>query len=220
MTSSPISSPESPTPSPSSPPAETPVVEGPRPQRGRSRSSVPPVTSLFQGGTTPTPDQDSASGPLSGSGSPLGDLREPSEGPLGPVSSDPSTRSKAREPKSQLVSRRKLRLAARKGLQGASQAANDNLAKDQLEVDAALYVMSEEQAKMIGDPVADIAARRMSAAGVGGNPDVADGLMAIVGLAVYFADQWALRGAIKRARRHLQETGQLVVDQAGQEVPQ
>lgn len=210
MTSSPTSPPESQTPSPQ----ETPLAEGPRPPRGRSRSHVPPVTSLFQGGTTPppTPETPSEVGGPSGSGSPLDGPNEPSMAAPGLGSSGPSTRSKVREPKSQLVSRRKMRLAARKGLQGASQVANDNLAKDQLEVDAALYVMSEEQAKMIGDPVADIAARRMSAAGVGGNPDVADGLMAIVGFAVYCADQFALRGQIKRERRRRESLGGQVPD--------
>lgn len=212
MTSSPSSSPESPTTDPQSPP-ETPVEEGPRPQRGRSRSSVPPVTSLFLGGTTPTPDQPSETGPLSGSGSPLDGPLEPSGAAPGPGSSARSTPSKGSSP----VSRRKMRLAARKGLQGASQVANDNLARDQLDVDAGLYVMSEDQAKMIGDPLADIGARRMSAAGVGGNPDVADGLMAIIGLAVYAADQFALRGAIKRHRRALQASGQLAGGQADEQ---
>lgn len=216
MTSSPSSSPESPTTDPQLSPPETQVDEGPRPQRGRSRSSVPPVTSLFQGGTTPTPDQLSETGPLSGNGSPLDEQPGLSGAAPGPGSSARSTSSKAPSP----VSRRKMRLAARKGLQGASQVANDNFARDQLEVDAGLYVMSEDQAKMIGDPIADIGARRMSAAGVAGSPDIADGLMAIIGLAVYVADQLALRGAIRRHRRALQASGQLPADQADAEATQ
>src|SRR6185437_2891239 len=198
MTSSPTSSPDETIPTTPAE-AETPVAEGPRPRRGRP--GVPRVSSLFAGGEDPSPSRPEGpqlEGPGgSGTGSLLDGPSAPSEdGPeLG--SSGRSRSSKPRQPGS-AATRRKMRLAARKSLVGFSHIAHGNLARDDLDEFANVYVMSDDQAKLIADPLANIGARRIELAGVAGNPDLADALAAIVGFAVYVLDQLAIRSEVRK----------------------
>lgn len=179
---------------------------------------MPHVSSLFKGPQESPPAETgpaSPGDPLLGSGSPQPGSDDATGRGRGRGSRGPSTPSDGPPTPPSPISRKALRQGARGALQGLSQLANDNFARDQLEVDASLYVMTDDSAKMIGDPAANIVARRLSAAGVAGSPDVADALVALAGLCVYVLQQLALRGAIRRHRRKI-GAAQAVIDGAAE----
>jgi hypothetical protein len=199
MTSSPSLSPTE-----TSQPVETPVAASPRPQRGRR--GVPPVDRLFSGGSeAPPPPADDPTTPAAHRIGP-----DPyANGSLSDVESGPSDRDGKRgsagrsTSKPAPISRKRLRQGIADSLQGASQLANTNLSRDELEEQAGLYLMSDDQAKLIGDPAGNMAARRMAAAGLAGSPDVMDAIQIVAGFAAYVVQQLVLRGAIRRHRRQL-----------------
>lgn len=200
------SSPPEPTPTTTPEAPAEPAASSPRPPR-RGRSGVPHVSSLFktpaQGAVqepgTPGPEPAGADS-LLGSGSPQPGSADGTGRGRGRGSRGPSTPSDVPPAPPSPISRKALRQSARDTVQGLSQIASDNLTRDELEAASGLWVASDDHAKLIGDPAANIVARRLSAAGVAGSPDVADALAMLAGLCVYALHQLALRGAIRRHR--------------------
>lgn len=124
------------------------------------------------------------------SGEPSDELPGPSEGP----------RTSSRGSSGSALSKRALRDAARAGVITAGGIAHQVLARDELEQQAGLYLADEDDAEAIGDPLANMANRR-GGLGAAGNPDLADAIAALIGLALYIVKQLARWNAVKAARR-------------------
>lgn len=139
------------------------------------------------------------SGPLGDSPS---DSDELSDGP-----SDPSmgARSSSRGSSGSALSKRTLRDACRRGVLMAGSIAHTALARDEIAQLHGLYLADDDDAEAIGDPIASIAQRR-GGLGAAGNPDLADAIAALIGLALYGTKQLA-RFADARAHRHAVASG-------------
>lgn len=177
------------------------------------RSSVPPVDSLssprpsggllFQQPEPVTSDLPSPSDPPSPSdlpdASPSGS--EPLHDELDdPSGDDPTSSRGSSTSRPAALSKRTLREAVRRGVLMAGTVAHSVLARQPAEQAVGLYLADDDDAKAIGDPLADIAHRR-GGIGAAGNPDVADAIAALIGLALYGAKQFA-RFAEARAYQH------------------
>lgn len=163
-------------------------------------------TPRFQPATFPTP-----SSPTSGTAA---EPAEPSSGTAGAPPSDPleaatGTRSYPDDPAAEPDAGVPLKLARRpledviRGLVlGAGVAAHHQLTRTDAERDAGLYLMDEDEAAAIGDPLAKIAGRR--AGGQLVNPDAGDLIAAGIAAATYL-----IRNAVQsfRIRRALRAAG-------------
>ena len=200
------------------------------------RSSVPPVDGLTRpsGGltflqpTTPEPaspsdapsPSDLPSEPSSPS-DPLDDSRSASA-PLHDEPGDPSedeprssTGSSTKAPSA--ASKRVLRDAIRESVLMAGAVAHDFLARDQAAQEAGLYLADEDDAESIGDPLANMANRR-GGIGAAGNPDVADAISALIGLAFYATKQFKRARAARELRRAAAQTTGLATADAAAEL--
>jgi len=84
----------------------------------------------------------------------------------------------------------------------AGAVANQNLTRDELERDdVGLWIADEDDAANIGDPLANLAARRGGVAGAAANPDLGDIIAMLVGLAVYVSKQLQKLQAVRQYRR-------------------
>lgn len=186
------------------------------------RSSVPPVDSLSSPRPTggllfrqpeapetspsdlPSPsDETSPSDPLDASRSAS---EPPHDEPNAPSEGDPTSSRGSSTSRPAALSKRTLRDAVRRGVLMAGSVANGVLARDQASQQLGLYLADEDDAKAIGDPLAEIAHRR-GGIGAAGNPDVADAIAALVGLALYGAKQFALFAEARMYRAQLAERG-------------
>lgn len=131
------------------------------------------LATLTGEGTTPP-----LSDPLAGSPSDSDELPGPSseDDESDRISSRASSRARAAAERAQ-------QLAARKAVQMAGAMAHQYLARDEAAQTVGLYLVDDEQARAIADPLARIAARHAPADSAVNNPDVADGLAAMMGLA-------------------------------------
>lgn len=101
-------------------------------------------------------------------------------------------------PPAQLLSKHSLRLTARAAVKTATGVTHTLAAKTPEAQAAGLYIADDEDARAIGDPLADIAHRRGDL-GVGNmSPDANDLLRSMMGVGNYFAKQIALLGEVRR----------------------
>jgi hypothetical protein len=144
----------------------------------------------------PETDPASESPWLQDSDSPSGSA-EPSE-PLDDLSDAPhrsSRTSSAENP----MSKAAMRDAARQGVKIAGTTAHELLVHDEAGAAVGLYLADDDDAEAIGDPLANIAYRR-GGLGAVANPDLADALAAMVGLALYAMKQLQRRRLAKQLR--------------------
>lgn len=101
-------------------------------------------------------------------------------------------------PPAQLLSKHQLRLTARAAVKTATGVTHTLAARTPEAQAVGLYVADDDDARNIGDPLADIAYRRGDL-GVGNlSPDANDLLRSIMGVGNYFAKQIALLGEVRR----------------------
>jgi len=106
------------------------------------------------------------------------------------TTSDDLTSSRGSSGRGGITSRAALRRAGRKAVLFAGAAAHTYLARDEASKQVELYVADADDAESIGDPLANIAHRHGGIGGAG-NPDFADALAALFGLAGYAMKQFA-----------------------------
>lgn len=101
--------------------------------------------------------------------------------------SDPtSSQTSSADPASvRPLTQRAQRAAARQAVKIAGSMAHQYLARDEAARAVGLYLIDDETAGQIGDPLARIAARHGGSAGAVANPDVADGIAAMLGVAKF-----------------------------------
>jgi hypothetical protein len=100
--------------------------------------------------------------------------------------SDPTsshTSSDADRPRVKPLSQKAQRLAARQAVKIAGSMAHQYLARDEAAQAVGLYLVDDESAAAIGDPLSRIAARHAPVDGAMANEDVADGIAAMMGVA-------------------------------------
>ncbi|OJV58104.1 MAG: hypothetical protein BGO38_07845 [Cellulomonas sp. 73-145] len=137
--------------------------------------------------TTSSGDQLGAS--PSEPGWPSDEPGEPSDGP----------RTSSRGSSASALSKRTLREAIRNGVLMAGSIAHQVLAREDAAAQVGLYLADEDDAQAIGDPVTNIV-HRHGGLGAAGNPDVADAIAAMIGLALYAAKQAARFAAAHQLR--------------------
>lgn len=105
--------------------------------------------------------------------------------------SDPtSSRTSSADPASaRPLSKKAQQLAARQAVKIAGSVAHQYLARDEAAQAAGLFLVDDESAEQIGDPIARIMARRAPVDGAIANPDVADGIAAMLGVANFVSKQ-------------------------------
>lgn len=116
---------------------------------------------------------------------------------------DPSDehRTSSRASSGSALSKKAVKDAARQAVLMAGGVAHQLGARDELAQQAGLYLTDEDDAQAIGDPLANMANRR-GGLGAAGNPDLADAIAALIGLALYVVKQLARWNAVKAARRN------------------
>jgi hypothetical protein len=173
-----------------------PTVESLRP-RG-PLTFVQPTPTLDPSLTDPTslPTDPTSSSALLGdspslSAEPTDESNDPSEGP----------RASSRGSSGSTLGKRALRDAVRVGVLAAGDFAHQVLARDEPAQVVELYRADVDDAEAIGDPLANIA-QRHGGLGAAGNPDLADAIAALIGLALYATKQvtrWNAARALRRA---------------------
>ena len=157
-------------------------------------------TSLFY---SPAEDLEEEESPLA-TGEDAGDdsstegtWSEPSGDPL---DSDPDswTASPAGDKPAALLSKGQMRATARTAVKVGTGMAHTAAAKTQAQQQLGLYLADDDDAKAIGDPLADIAYRRGDVVGGKLSPDANDLLRSMMGVAGYFAKQVAKIGEVRR----------------------
>lgn len=155
--------------------------------------------------TTPSPGQSPAPGTEAPATEEL-----PGEAPgfdsAGPPSDEKSSRSSeptSSEPsdtpggkKRAIFASEENKKLARNAVLLGSYRAQQILARTEGQIRAGLYLADDEDAENIGDPVANIVARRTGVSS--DNPDVNDGIAALVGFANYVAKQFTRAMVAKR----------------------
>lgn len=177
----------------------TPATPAPRrPLRGPA---------FLQPGAQETP-QEPLSPPQSPQESPAGASRPGSSPGASDAPHDESTdpsgaaRTSSKGSSASPLSKAALREAVQHGVLMAGTVAHETLTShDPIAQESTLWLADHNDAKAIGDPLADIAARRGGVAGSLGNPDLVDGLKALIGVAVYVSKQLQVRAALKAQRR-------------------
>lgn len=100
------------------------------------------------------------------------------------------------------LSKRTLRDAIRQGVLMGGAVAHQLLPRNQAEREVGLYLADEDDAQAIGDPLASIAHRRGGLGEAAANPDVADAIAALIGLALYVAKQIGRYAAARELRQN------------------
>lgn len=132
------------------------------------------------------------------------DWGSPDPEPSDPLeqSDAPPTSSKASSVSA--TSKRAVRDAARQAVLMAGGVAHQVLARDEAARTVDLYLADEADAEAIGDPVANMVNRR-GGIGAAGNPDLADAIAALIGLALYVIKQltrWAIAKDLRASSGH------------------
>lgn len=109
-----------------------------------------------------------------------------------------STASPAGDRPAQLLSKAQLRATARTAVKVGTGMAHTVAAKTEAQQLVGLYIADDDDAKAIGDPLADIAYRRGDVVGGKLSPDANDLLRSMMGVAGYFAKQVAKIGEVRR----------------------
>lgn len=146
-----------------------------------------PETSPAEGLTTPAPAGEGAS-PFDDqlAGSPSGSEWSSDATGEDDESGPTSSRSSASDPASRKpFAKRAQLLAARQAVKIAGSMAHQHLARDEAAQAVGLYLVDDETAQQIGDPLARIAARHAPIDGGAVNEDVADGIAAMLGVAKF-----------------------------------
>ncbi|WP_154793312.1 hypothetical protein [Occultella kanbiaonis] len=81
-----------------------------------------------------------------------------------------------------------IKKAARDGVLGAGVVVHEVAARDDVDRDSGIWLTDDDDAKAIGDPLGNIAARRSMITSAA-NPDVVDAIAAGVGLVMYLGKQ-------------------------------
>ena len=141
----------------------------------------------------PATEEDGDAGSASG----LGSTSEPFDDQL---DSEPDswTESPAGEKPAQLLSKAQLRQTSRAAVKSGTGMAHTVAAKTEAQQRVGLYLADDDDAKAIGDPLADIAYRRGDVVGGKLSPDANDLLRSMMGVAGYFAKQVAKIGEVRR----------------------
>jgi hypothetical protein len=125
---------------------------------------------------------ESLTSPGAGSPSASDELHELSD--EGPDSDPTSSRASSADPGSvRPLTAKAQKLAARQAVKIAGSMAHQYLARDEAAKAVGLYLVDDEVAEQIGDPLSRIMARHSPADGAMANPDVADGIAAMLGVA-------------------------------------
>jgi hypothetical protein len=123
---------------------------------------------------------------------------EPSDG-LNDSEHDSWTASPAGDAKpAALLSKAQMRATARTAVTVSTGMAHTVAAKTPAQKQLGLYLADDEDARAIGDPLADIAHRRGDIVGGKLSPDANDLLRSMMGVAGYFAKQVAKIGEVRR----------------------
>lgn len=166
------------------------------------RPTVPSVESLRPSGalaflqpTDEPSDPSSPSDPLAATETSPSDPPDPwlssTEETSGPLEDDePERRSSTASRAGSALSKRTLRDAIRHGVLMAGSIAHQVLARQEAQQRVGLYLADEDDAQAIGDPVTNIV-HRHGGIGAAGNPDLADAIAAMIGLALYGTKQLA-----------------------------
>lgn len=197
----------------------------PQPRRPKGfgltfRSPDPAATSPLADPTTVpgSPQLEATTEPVSPeAGSPSGS----GESSDAPSESRSETSSKASSAEANPLSKATLNKAMGQGVAMAGTMAHHYLTRDDLDKEALLWLADEDDQKAIGEPLAAIAGRRGGVAGSLGNPDLADALNAMVGVAVYVSKQIQRMQIIRqfrKAQKQSEERGQVWPDEAGDAV--
>jgi len=157
-------------------------------------------TSLFY---SPAEDQEEESLPGTGedgdAGSSTGDpWTEQPSGDLPDSEPDSWTASPAGDKPAALLSKAQMRATARTAVTVGTGMAHTVAAKTPAQKQLGLYLADDEDARAIGDPLADIAYRRGDIVGGKLSPDANDLLRSMMGVAGYFAKQVAKIGEVRR----------------------
>lgn len=98
------------------------------------------------------------------------------------------------------LSKKMQRLAARQAVLVASGMVHRVAVRSEEQARAGMYLADEEDAERIADPLARIAGRRVGSSGAMANPDVADLMASMMGVAGYVSKQIAIAKAISDQR--------------------
>jgi hypothetical protein len=169
-----------------------------RPPRSQKTKSPPgPETTeapppLFQGQDQlpprPAPPLDDLAGPPSASAWPPDEMPDL-----------PPTTASGSSPEFSAGDRKQLKETLRRGLKAFGQLLNRVATVDELEEQAGLYALDDDDTEGIADPAAGIIGRRGGLAQAA-NPDINDAIRAAIALALYVSKQLSLRRDIRRAR--------------------
>lgn len=88
----------------------------------------------------------------------------------------------------------------RVGLESGSEAAHDVLCRDEVDLELERWLAEDRELDGLADPLAGMASRRLSAAGVAASPDAADAIAAAVALLAYLLRQLRLWRAARSQR--------------------
>lgn len=111
-----------------------------------------------------------------------------------------SSSSSASDRKQAALSKKMQTLAARQAVLVASGMVHRVAVRSEEQSRAGMYLADEEDAERIGDPLARVAGRRIGSSGAVANPDVADLMASMMGIAGYVSKQIAIAKAISDAR--------------------
>ena len=132
--------------------------------------------------TTETSTGEDLDDPLAGSPSASGWSSD--ESAEDDESAPSSSKASSADPASaRPLTKKAQQLAARQAVKIAGSMAHQYLARDEAAQAVGLFLVDDESAEQIGDPLARIMARRVPADGAMANPDVADGIFAMLGVA-------------------------------------
>jgi hypothetical protein len=145
-------------------------------------SSLPPAGT----GEEPTTDLDDQP-----AASPSGSEWTPDESDEDDESARSSSRASSADSSARPFTQKAQKAAARTAVKVASGVAHQYLARDEAAQAVGLYLADDDDAEAIGDPLARIVARHSGDSGAMANPDVADGIAAMLGMAGFISKQIA-----------------------------
>lgn len=187
-----------------------PSTEQPSPRPSPRRPSSGPMFQTPDETTTtpPTSTHDALPAP---SPSPLDELPDESAAP-----SDARRTSSKGSSETDLASANLIVEGFRKMVLAAGTIAYRFLARDDIAAEQGQYLVAEEEAEAIGDPLAKIASRH-GGIGAAGNPDLVDAFAALLGLAFYTLRQLDNAAIITAARRNRARAAAHDVDSGGED---
>jgi hypothetical protein len=158
-------------------------------------SPLPPLTPRPSGALTfsqPWPNPEPADSPSPSAA--------PSDEQGAPPDDAPSSSTGSSAKPASVTSAALLREGIRTGVLSVGQYAHQLLARDEADVAAGVWLADADDAETIGDPIANVLNRR-GGIGAAGNPDIADAITCLIGLALYVAKQFARRRNAKTLRQ-------------------